>query len=80
MSLENFENKTVSKEPQILSNGAPESKKISRSKDHFELKTIQHNEKTARADISDKEWFRITLFSSNRVKEGGLLPSYTMER
>ena len=52
------ENVTVLKEPQTGSNGASESKKISKSKQHFELKTVKHFEKKVlKDDISEKEWF-----------------------
>ena len=39
------QNKTVFKEPQTGSNGTPQSKKISRSKQNFHLKTIKNFEK-----------------------------------
>ena len=52
------ENKTVFKEPQTGSYGIPQSKKISRSKQHFELKTIKHFEKKLSIDeIFEKEGF-----------------------
>ena len=52
------ENKTVFKEPQTGSYGTPQSKKISRSKQHFELKTIKHFEKKLSIDdIFEKEGF-----------------------
>ena len=52
------ENVTVLKEPQTGSNGVSESKKISKSKQHFELKTVKHFEKKLlKDDISEKEWF-----------------------
>ena len=56
------ENVTVLKEPQTVSNGASESKKISKSKQHFELKTVKHfEEKLSKDDISEKEWFMYCL-------------------
>ena len=52
------QNKTVFKETQTGSNGTPQSKKISRSKQHFELKRIKHFEKKLSIDdTSEKEGF-----------------------
>ena len=52
------QNKTVFKEPQTGSNGTPQSKKISRSKQNFHLKTIKNFEKKLSTnDISEKEGF-----------------------
>ena len=52
------ENKTIFKEPQTSSYQTPQSKKISRSKQHFELKTIEHFEKKLSIDdISEEEGF-----------------------
>ena len=40
--------------------GTPVSKKIPRTKQHFQLKTTKHNEKSdvSKADVSDKERFK----------------------
>ena len=57
------ENVTVLKEPQTVSNGTSESNKISKSKQHFELKTVKHFEKKLlKDDISEKEGFVYWLY------------------
>ena len=52
------EGKTILKEPSTISNGT-KSKKISRSKDYFDLKTAKHNVEKgiAKRDTTEKEWF-----------------------
>lgn len=64
----NQENKTVFKDPQTGSNGTPQSRKISRSKQHFQLKTIKHFEKKLSIDdISEKEGFVYLDFASTQL-------------